>query len=104
MVILIVASVPLLSIATICLFKQGILPNANALLPQIDADSLPDDRLNKEEMKELFGQSASSFRGPSPVVGVILGEQPLHELVTIMIVIAMCVILAGVCTNGHNNT
>ena len=75
MFILIVVSVPLLSITTIStsLFKQGtgILPNANALPPQtgddaidfpVSADSLLNDIFNKEEIKELFdSQSPSSF-------------------------------------------
>ena len=67
--ILVVVSVPLLSITTIStsLFK-GIIPNANALpleIGDIDfprpADSLLDNKFNKEEIKELFGQSPSSF-------------------------------------------
>ena len=74
MLILIVASLPLLSITTIStsLFKQGtgILPNANALPVGIGedvidfpvtAESLLDKRFNKEEKKELFNESPSSF-------------------------------------------
>ena len=74
MFILIVVAIPLLSITTIStsLFKQSIdiLPNANALpLPTGDdaldftvtPDSLLNERSNKEEIKDLFSQSPSSF-------------------------------------------
>lgn len=77
MFILIVASIPLLSITTFStsLFKQatGILPSANAL-PQemgddaidlpVTADSILGDIFNKKEIKELYGgqsPSPSSF-------------------------------------------
>ena len=72
MFILIVVSVPFLSITTISasLSKQGtgIFPNANALPPQTDDDDVdfPDsafdnDKFNKEEIKEFFEHSPSSF-------------------------------------------
>jgi subtilisin len=72
--ILIIVSIPLLSITTISssLFKQsiGTIPNANALPLQlgddaldypVKADSLIGDIFDKEEVKEDFEQSPSSF-------------------------------------------
>ena len=72
--ILIIVSIPLLSITTIStsLIKQGIgiFPNANALPLSTGDDALdftvtPDSRLkersNKEGIKDLFSQSPSSF-------------------------------------------
>jgi subtilisin len=72
--ILIAVSLPLLSITTISssLFKQsiGTIPNANALPLQlgddaldypVKADSLIGDIFDKEEVKEDFEQSPSSF-------------------------------------------
>jgi subtilisin len=72
--ILIIVSIPLLSFTTISssLFKQsiGTIPNANALPLQlgddaldypVKADSLIGDIFDKEEVKEDFEQSPSSF-------------------------------------------
>jgi subtilisin len=72
--ILIIVSIPLLSITTISssLFKQsiGTIPNANALPLQlgddaldypVKADSLIGDIFDNEEVKEDFEQSPSSF-------------------------------------------
>jgi subtilisin len=74
MFILIVVAIPLLSITTIStsFSKQGIgiLPNANALPLStgddaldftVTPDSVPKERSNKEEIKDLFSQAPSSF-------------------------------------------
>ena len=86
MFILIVASVPLLSITTIStsLFKQatGILPSANALPQEIGddaidfpvtADSILGDIFNKKEIKELYGDQSPS---PSSSLPSIDNENP----------------------------
>ena len=72
MFILIVVSLPLLSITPIStsLFKQGtsVLPKVNALPVEIEddaidfplnTDSILGDMFNKEEIKELYGESPS---------------------------------------------
>ena len=86
MFILIVASVPLLSITTIStsLFKQatGILPSANALPQEIGddaidfpvtADSILGDIFNKKEIKEPYGGQSPS---PSSSLPSIDNENP----------------------------